>query len=400
MMSRSRRRVLAAAALVVVPVLLAALAAEIALLLRERRLLQPMGRYATSPFRPDNRLAVLRLRKAGNAVYPFVGAAQFGLRVYPTTGQRSVLFPLSGISTTLTQLCVVGGLEVRYVSDEHGFANPPGGWNAPVDLALIGDSFVQGICVYPESQIGTGIRRAVPRTLNLGVVGAGPLTELAILREYVAPLRPRRVLWFFYEGNDVEDLAAEKISPLGAYLDSAFSQGLVARQDTIDSVLRRYGDSMLVAEIRNTPIRRELPGLFLLPRVRAAMGFVAANAPGMSSHPEYPTLERVLIMAERLVAGWGGEITFVYLPDYHRFDGSVMTFAGWVHNNSEVHHRAVAAARAAGMSVIDVSSAFAADPNPRRFWPSPRSHYGPDGYDLVVRTVLDALPPTSAPRPH
>ena len=94
----------------------------------------------------------------------------------------------------------------------------------------------------------------------------------------------------------------------------------------------------------------------------------------------------------------GGEIIFVYLPDYHRFDSRVMSFAGWVHNNNEVHRRAVGAARAAGMPVIDVSAAFTADPNPRRFWTSPTSHYGPEGYEMVVRTVLQAL--DSASRPH
>lgn len=396
--SLPRRRVLAIVALVVVPVMLAALAGEIALLFRERRVMRPMGGAPFTVFRPDNRLTVLRLRKAGTPFYPFVGPYQFGFRTHPAADPHSMLFPLSGISTTPTQLCAADGQEVRYVSDEHGFANPPGAWNGPLELALIGDSFVQGFCVYTENQIGTGIRRAIPRTLNLGVVGAGPLIELAILREYAAPLRPGRVLWFFYEGNDVEDLTIETNSPLAAYFDRNFSQRLLARQDSIDLVLRRFADSTLAAEVRLNPLLSELAGVFVLRRVRAAMGFVAANAPGMSSRREYPALERVLLMAKREVADWGGEIIFVYLPDYHRFDSRVMSFAGWVHNNNEVHRRAVGAARAAGMPVIDVSAAFTADPNPRRFWTSPTSHYGPEGYEMVVRTVLQAL--DSASRPH
>jgi hypothetical protein len=260
-----------------------------------------------------------------------------------------------------------------------------------VPLVLIGDSFVHGICVNEENQIPTGIRRVVPGALSLGMVGAGPLFELAALREYAAPLRPPRILWFFYEGNDVEDLAREKISPLRAYLDPGHTQDLPRVQDSLDNVLRDFADSVLAAGIQLTPLRKELKTIFLFRRVRLAVGFLAANASGKSAHPEYPMLEEVLLAAAKEAASWGGEITMVYLPDYHRFKRSAMSFAGWVHDNDEVHARAVGAARAAGIQVIDIAAAFAADPNPRRFWPTPLSHYGPDGYALVTRTVLSAL---------
>ena len=370
---------------------MAGLVAEVALLMRERRALKPMGGQLITPFTLGNRAAVLRLRKEGTPAYPVVGPSQFGLRKYPVAEPGSVVFPLGGISRTMTHLCAADGREVRYVSDDFGFANPRGLWSRPVRLVLIGDSFVHGICVPEQSQIPAGIRRIEPATLSLGIVGAGPLAQLAMLREYAAALRPARILWFFYEGNDVEELAAEKISPLRAYLDSGYSQGLSRLQDSIDGVLRRYADSVLATGVRLPPIRNELPELFLLPRVRLAVASVAANAPGMSAHPEFPLLEKVLLAAQRETSSWGGEIVMVYLPDYHRFDRTTMTFAGWVHNNDEIHRRAIGAARAAGMRVIDVSASFAADPNPRRFWPTPTSHYGPEGYELVVRTVAEAL---------
>ena len=46
------------------------------------------------------------------------------------------------------------------------------------------------------------------------MAGQGPLNTLATLKDYVPALKPKFVLWFFYEGNDVSDLLYERQSPL------------------------------------------------------------------------------------------------------------------------------------------------------------------------------------------
>ena len=45
------------------------------------------------------------------------------------------------------------------------------------------------------------IQRAHPLALNLGMVNNGPLAALATLKEYVPPLKPAIVLWFYFEGT-------------------------------------------------------------------------------------------------------------------------------------------------------------------------------------------------------
>src|SRR5205807_430492 len=42
---------------------------------------------------------------------------------------------------------------------------------------------------------------------NLGQYDYGPVEELAVLRRYGLPLRPRIVVWMFFEGNDLVDVA-------------------------------------------------------------------------------------------------------------------------------------------------------------------------------------------------
>ncbi len=65
-------------------------------------------------------------------------------------------------------------------------------------------------------------------TANYEMNGTSALAQLAIYREYVKPLRPRHIIWFFYEGNDLTDYLAERARPLlRAYLDPGHVQNLV-----------------------------------------------------------------------------------------------------------------------------------------------------------------------------
>jgi hypothetical protein len=386
------RRAALLSVVIAVPLVLAVIAAEAFLALRERRPAHLLGSHVVTVFPGENEQTVMNLRRNGTTAYPFVGPQQFAFRKYPRVREGVELFPLAGISRVATEMCNEAGLDNVYQSDEHGFDNPFDVWEGrQASVALIGDSFVHGVCVSPEHQLATLIRNAIPATFNFGVLGAGPLTELGVLREYIAPLKPPIVVWFFYEGNDIEDLAREEESPLERYLDPAYSQHLAAHQPQIDSMLRAYADSVMTGPTVMTPGAADIPEMLTLPRVRKAIGMVAANIPRESAAREYATLERVLESAKSEVSGWGGRIYFVYLPDYHRFDRRVLAYAGYVHNNGEIYRHAMDAANRAGLDVIDVSSVFAADRSPLRYWPRPGSHYGPNGYALVARTVLTGI---------
>ena len=86
----------------------------------------------------DNRsipAVVADLRKQGIAAVPSVVPKVLMTRADGASPQedalRGPLFPLAGISHRPTvQLCVEGGRYPTYLSDEHGFHNPPGSWVA------------------------------------------------------------------------------------------------------------------------------------------------------------------------------------------------------------------------------------------------------------------------------
>ncbi|HEY2918246.1 MAG TPA: hypothetical protein VGK77_04540, partial [Candidatus Binatia bacterium] len=152
------------------------------------------------------------------------------------------VLPLGGISNKMSVLCNETGDYVFYQSDEHGFHNPKGLWNsARLDLAVVGDSFAHRFCVPSHQHFISLIRGHYPTTLSLGMGGYGPLLELATLKEFLPSLKPKIILWAYFEKNDLIELRNETRSPLLLqYLKPDFRQGLISRQGEIDQALLGY----------------------------------------------------------------------------------------------------------------------------------------------------------------
>jgi hypothetical protein len=149
---------------------------------------------------------VTDLRSKGLDAVPSV-VAIFHLRFHYNQGNTGStgnapppLIALGGISNKLTVLCNENGQFVTYESDEYGFRNPKGVWKQrPVDIVALGDSFTQGYCVSSGKSFVDILRQQKPATLNLGMAGEGPLLMLSTLKEYVPSLRPKLVMWFYFE---------------------------------------------------------------------------------------------------------------------------------------------------------------------------------------------------------
>ena len=95
--------------------------------------------------------------------------------------------------------------QVDVAYDENGFRNPPGRTRA--DVVLIGDSFVEAGLVPREETIAAVLERELGLVVqNLGCSGYGPQQEKIVLERYGLPLKPKFVVWFFFEGNDLLDV--------------------------------------------------------------------------------------------------------------------------------------------------------------------------------------------------
>ena len=100
---------------------------------------------------------------------------------------------------------------------------------------LIGDSYTDGACVSDGNTLRDRLVRHVGEVISVGAGGYGPMAALATVREFVARVRPRAVIWFFNAGNDVSDLVREIRNPiLNRYLNERdFRQPKLEATDAI-----------------------------------------------------------------------------------------------------------------------------------------------------------------------
>lgn len=332
---------------------------------------------------------VLALRTAGHAAYPKIpGNVLVDWNTTLTDGARSwhPVTPAPGSGTVV--LCNENGPVVTYEADRFGFDNPDDVWDGgSPDVAVIGDSYTAGVCVERDETIPARLRASFS-LIDLGTSGAGPLQELAILREYVAPLRPRTVLWIYYEGNDLWDLARERERPwLTAYLDAGHTQALRSVQDVLDARYRAWIDSLVVSESVAAGAAAPAPRTTLLGdalRMRALRSVAGFGVPFPERDSTLGLLPSALTRARDDVAAWGGRLVVAYMPAYARYATSIG-------EGVEGRRELLAFAHESGIPVIDLHEAFAAHPDPRSLWMAPQAHLSPEGYALAAEAIAPAL---------
>jgi hypothetical protein len=398
---------LAAVALFVKPSVRAAIArcfgaGAVALLVVEALLLREHGWYTPATHHPrppgvaawDDRSPLtvdLDLRSQGVTTYPFVERQRLEL-AYRTASAPGGVYPLAGVANVLTVYCNELGTFANFVSDRHGFNNPANVWDHPVDVALIGDSFAMGACVDTTETPAAQIRRVRP-AISLGMNGNGPLSELAILREYAAQLAPRHVVWLYFPGNDFLDFDSERTGGfLNQYRSPGFRQSLISRQAEVDDMLRQFLDNEVKtdsARLRNAwrinaqqfltlrRVRERLFPLLLADEARVALPCAADRLEQFTDLIEQARAE---------VEHWGGQFYFLYLP----------MWLTPVQACQPPRDALIASLERQGIAVIDVQALFDAEPDQRRLRPPepgkvPGRHLTPAGYALVARAILDRL---------
>ncbi len=332
---------------------------------------------------------VTGLREAGERAFPVVPAA--ALREFGARTGRS-LVPVGGPANATMVLCAERGPWVAFRSDQHGFRNPPGAWDRrPVAIVAIGDSYVEGVCVDDTETLVAGLRREVPGSVALALSGAGPLVELAMVREYAALLRPGIVVWFYYEENDLMNLEGELRSrALRGYLEPAGSQQLATRQGEVDrfveAAVAAFEDSIRTAVRERGSWRRFAVDVARLGHLRRWFG-VLRDARRVAPCCDLASLHQALARADTTVRSWGGRLVFVYVPTLQGFSRPLDRQRPEVAARDDV----LSVVRAAGLAVIDLKPALAALGDPLGFYVFEGGHMTPRGYAAAARIVLDSL---------
>lgn len=298
------------------------------------------------------------------------------------------IFPINGLSNSKTILCNENGNFVFFNSDEHGFNNPKGLFNKnKVDIALIGDSFTQGFCVEPGEDIGSRMRVNGKHVLNLGLGNNGPLIELASLIEFAKPVKPKIVLWLYFEGNDIDDLKDEtQSSILLKYLNEKdFSQNLIHRQPEINIIVSNF---LAKKFIKNHQKKRSLSNHILgIVKLHHLRKLLRKRKYAPHSFPPPPSiLKAILNKAKNVSNSWGGRFYFVYLPSWGRY-------AKDVDQNTYIHRdKVLSIIRELNIPIIDMHEIFSSQPDPLNFFPFKlRGHYTNEGYRLTAKAIIQGI---------
>ena len=313
------------------------------------------------------------------------------------------VIPLGGIAARVTVMCNENGQWVTYKSDKHGFNNPSEAWQSGlVEVGILGDSYAHGFCVSPDRNVAALIRQRYPTTLNLAMAGAGPMLELATWKEYLQPLKPKVVLWFYYEGNDLIDLQYDRKNKLlMRYLNDTFSQNLIALQPEIDQAIRDDIPRQRAAAASSRRATSQGNGVNLsdkfvevvvlgnlrkrLSMVNSATADEVKNLADLAG-PNLGLFRDILTQVKTRVGTWGGRIYFVYLPDWPRYSGNELEPV------AKQRDSVIALVTSLGIPVIDIHPTFQAQSDPLSLFPFREpGHYTEKGHLLVAEEVMRAI---------
>jgi len=300
------------------------------------------------------------------------------------------IVPLAGIANARIIACNEGGFYSTYMTDEYGFRNPAGIWrnSGVVDLAFVGDSYTQGDCVNDGDHFIDHFRSMYPKVINLGAGGNGPLLELATVKEYLEGKQVRYLFWVYFERNDFSDLMKRKHSPvLLQYLEPGFSQLLASRHKEVDEALRIYVDHRLM--LKEQGQAKVLPNLrLLLWRFRhETLSADYSDKKSSSNVADYDVqlFKRILGEAKRIITGSGGQLVFVYLPEYERFSDDVPS-PPW--SAAGIKSDILELVSGLGIDVIDIEPAFHREADPLGLFPFRiKGHYNSKGYAVVANEI-------------
>ncbi len=322
-----------------------------------------------------------------------------GVDVVPAVRPRDVLnldkelLPLGGVANRTTVGTNENGYYMIYPSDRYGFNNPDAEWdNEQVEWLLTGDSFTEGIAVHPGEDIAGQIRAVAHESvISLGRSGNGPLMELAEIIEYAEAVRPKKVLWVYFEENDLRGdiIRDQKIPLLMQYMEDGFSQNLINRQKEIDSRLLEFIElkkAEMQTDIQSQKYKTRWMRLFA---IRNLIGFdVEVDIDHGEVDADDPIFANILTKAKTVVDAWGGALYFVYLPEYFRYSNLPVS-----HDHFRKKAKIINVVKGLNIPVVDIhQEVFADHPDPLALFPfRVNGHYNADGYAEVAKAIVDSV---------
>ena len=301
-------------------------------------------------------------------------------------------YPLAGITNSKTIFCNELGFYASYQSDKFGFNNLNNDYKKPVDYLLIGDSFTHGACVNNEQNLKgnlISLSNQKYNIVNLGYQGTGTLHQYAILKEYFETVRPKNVLFFYFEGNDLSEIWEEMSQPqLKNYLiDKNYSQNLVDNTKITDQILRQYFKKKFIeTKLDEIIINKKfinfqlIVSIIKLNQIRSFFRLRKMNNENLENFSIL--INEIKFYLEKKKSN----LVFIYLPDYQRYARNL----GDRYKN---YKKIINIINNKNIELIDIKkNVFDIHDDPLNLFPYRLTgHYNDDGYKLVSEYIFKNL---------
>jgi len=236
----------------------------------------------------------------------------------PKFGDKELIL-LTLPSHTKVISCLKNNEWKYYKTDRYGFNNNDEIWNSKNKIFMLGDSFGVGECVNYDDSLAGRISNSLKEyeLINLSQTGNGPLLELATFLEYADIFKPKILIWFYFEGNDLLELKNEKKQKLLLkYVNEKnFSQKLSSKQEYIDNyifdAIEQYSSSI---PIKSKLSKQNLYSFFTLSNLRGKVNLFQNNYNSRVIRNIDSLFFRIINQINLNIKNNNGNFYFVYLP--------------------------------------------------------------------------------------
>ena len=287
-------------------------------------------------------------------------------------------------------------------NDKFGFKNTNSIYKQKINTAILGDSYAEGLCVNNSNDIAGNLIQKKINTINLGVTGSGPLTTLAILREYGNFFKPKNSIYLYFEGNDLDDLNWEKKNDqLLKYLNNSYKLDYINNYKYIEIFLKEAEkESIKIARLRLSTgnydkaiqkkkinlIKEHLKDIIELNHLKNIIKFNILNNQNIQYDLNflYDVVERMNIETKN----WNGDFIFVYVPTWSRY----FTSHSKEVPKQKLKDEILKNIELKGIKTIDLTDFFDSTENIKQFFPlGYLGHFNSNGYKKIAEIVIKEL---------
>ena len=293
------------------------------------------------------------------------------------------ILPLAGYPNVITIFNNEFGYYEHYKSDRYGFNNNDYLWeNEDYKFVFVGDSFVHGAGIKNENNLaGIFKKKTKIEVLNLGIGGNGPLLEYATLLEYLDFNKVKNLIWFYYSGNDLQNLSAElKTKYLLNYLVDGFSQNLIKNQNKINNFILEY----IETKIQITEQKKENKNLFVDSLKFSQIKKMISNSSYFTKSEVYEFIN-IINKINEICKKKNIDFYFVHLPTYE-------TMVNGVVNKSNLTNKQIIFKflETKNIPFIDIKNEMLKQNlNPKNYYPfGLHGHFNKLGNEIIINSLI------------